>query len=916
MVGAKDALVAVLSEKSSSQIRILAPSEEMARRVRKACPWADAPIDPTNMLELVRTHGKGLLSAKHRAQLIAGETNKIVRSAIRRDYSGIGLFPKTDDPYYFLSDFVMDLRAFEPKLPEGASLITADVRGHEDKLFGLYFLLRKYGSPVLSGAPFHTMLATRRTKIQIGVLGWISLSVVLLIGFSLFRGFRFVLPIVLALGAGYLVASAAVLLLPGRPHALTFLFGTTLIGLGVDYCYHAMSGEASSDRSRFVRSLTQALVTTCLAFAPLAFSSVAVLRQMSVFTISGLVAIYASVVLWGTGCKTQPGKVGTDPREMGTVPAKRTGRLFWLRVLAFVLAAAGVMRLSFGNDPESFYKMPGRLADDEAKVATALGCADARLALVDLEAWQRENAALKAKMGIEPKGAFLTAADLPRELTLSHNGTDYLVVPGSFIWGQTPVEKRGQSPEKWGQSLSVLRVIDTKSEICCLFESLASDTNRLLVVSFALMAIILVILFRGRVLSYAVPIAASVVATAGVLGWMGMKVSFFHLICFFILVGVGIDYVIFHRAGGSDKIVRASFLTSFVGFGALALTSFPVTRGMGVALSAGLFFSYILSLPSARQERELSATNWHDQPERAAGLIRMWAIFLTYRIFGKSFTKFVTFFIILCVYPWAKPVRDALMKFARLVGTVPSKKGTVPNGTFAFKVMLNFSWAMVDKMDACCFMKNLPKMTVKGDKEWMRGGCFLLSTHVGCVEVLPALGKEFREEGSVPHVHAFQQMGRDVLYTSFFMRYLDRPKLTLHAIEDIGVETAVEMKEAISHGEIVIMAGDRLPVGKSRTAALKHQFLGVECEFPKGTFRFARLMECPVYAISCVRIGWNAYEVEAKMLRDGALNEGTVPAGRESRDDGLLGEYVSFLESAARRRPEQWFQFYDFFGRI
>ena len=217
--------------------------------------------------------------------------------------------------------------------------------------------------------------------------------------------------------------------------------------------------------------------------------------------------------------------------------------------------------------------------------------------------------------------------------------------------------------------------------------------------------------------------------------------------------------------------------------------------------------------------------------------------------------------------------------------------------------MLNFAWAMVDKMDACCFRKSLPKMTAKGDEAWMEGSCFLLSTHVGCIEVLPALSAKRPMSGTsaagaqAPLVHAFQQMGRDEIYTSYFVRYLDKSQMELHAVEEIGVETAVEMKEAIGRGDIVLMAGDRLSAGTGRTAALRHAFLGRDCAFPKGVFRFAKLMECPVYAITCVRVGWNAYKVEAKRM-------GT----------DLLGDYVAFLESAARRHPDQWYQFYDFFA--
>ena len=947
LVGGRGTLVAALSEKSSSQIRVLSPDDGTTERIRELFPWADAPVVPASVLELVRTHGRGLLSAKHRAQLCSGETNKIARSAMRRDYSGFGLFPKADDPYYFLNDFVMDLRALEPKLPDGASLVTADVRGHEDRLFGLYSAMRERVSPVLSGAPFHTMLATRSTKFQIGVLGWISLCAVVFVGWRLFGGFRFVLPTSLALGAGFLVGSAAVLLMPGRPHVMTFLFGTTLIGLGVDYCYHAQSMESAGGRRAFLRNLTHALVTTCLAFSPLVFSSVAVLRQMALFTIAGLAAIYCWVVLFGGG-----GRAGGVVETSATGAGK--GAAPWLKAILFIVAAAGLVRLEFGNDPESFYRMDPRMARDEAKIAEVMGVSDSRLALVDLEKWQCENAALKAKMGVEPTGEFLTAADLPRELTLSFEGRDYLVVPASaaFDWGQEVRIENG----KWkmengerGQTPLVVNIIDTKGELAKLFEELAKDANRLLAGSLAVLLVALAVIFRRRVFSYVMPIAAAVIATLGVLGWLGMRVSFFHLVCFFILVGVGIDYVIFHRAGGSSRVVCASFLTSFVGFGALALTTFPITRGMGVTLASGLFFAYVFSLGGRGQENgkwkmengkrgqtpEKPSANWLDQPQRAAGPLRMWAIFLTYRIFGKSFTKFIAFFIILCVYPWARPVRVALRKFARILamsvddqqpaaaGDKPGKctlcAGTDPAKAFPFKVMLNFAWAMIDKMDTCCFRTALPKITVKGDEGWMKCGCFLLSTHVGCIEVLPAMGGQTLWNAHQRHVHAFQQIGRDAIYTSVFLRHLDRSLMTLHAVEDIGVETAVEMQDAIRRGEIVLMAGDRLPPGASRTAALKHEFLGCECSFPKGVFRFAKLMECPVYAIICVRTGWNAYEVEAKRIGDGELKveNGKLKTGSVERrrgEEAMLSDYVKFLEAAARRYPDQWYQFYDFFA--
>ena len=124
--------------------------------------------------------------------------------------------------------------------------------------------------------------------------------------------------------------------------------------------------------------------------------------------------------------------------------------------------------------------------------------------------------------------------------------------------------------------------------------------------------------------------------------------------------------------------------------------------------------------------------------------------------------------------------------------------------------------------------------------------------------------------------------------------------LQLHAVEEIGVESAVEMKEAIGRGELVIMAGDRVSAGSGST--LRRRFLGRDCAWPKGVYRFARLMESPVFAVTCVSTGWNRYEVHFAAL-------GNTEAE-------MLDGFVSFLEKETVAHPGQWYQFYDFFGDL
>jgi predicted LPLAT superfamily acyltransferase len=103
------------------------------------------------------------------------------------------------------------------------------------------------------------------------------------------------------------------------------------------------------------------------------------------------------------------------------------------------------------------------------------------------------------------------------------------------------------------------------------------------------------------------------------------------------------------------------------------------------------------------------------------------------------------------------------------------------------------------------------------------------------------------------------------------------------------------MQAASGRGDLVLMAGDRVSAGSR--AVLRHDFLGRPCAWPKGVFTFARLMESPVFFVTCVRTGWNAYEVHF-----------------EQAEGDVFDAYVRFLERETCARPDQWHHFHDFFG--
>ena len=915
----------------------------------------------------------GLLSAETRGLLRAGRYREVATASAARLFGPVPpLFSVKDDPFLLATDYVLALQSnLSPgwSLRDGYPVCTRD---------GVHFLLVALETERLSldaaedlrrrvearnataadgvriwccGPLFHTARAATRAKTEVNVLSGVSVACVVLLGVLLFRSLRFVPQLLCAVGASFLVASGALFAVCPRPHALTFVFGTTLIGLAVDYVYHA---RAAGDVARVARPLGISLVTTLACFTPLLCSEVTALRQMALFTMAGLGTVCMTVFAWGP-CGPGLPAVEEAPRARGP---GRAGR--WARALLLCGAALGLFRLDVSTSPAAFYRPDAYLAAGERRFLEVGPAAGTRVALVtgdSLQACleheeaaglkglsavipsirrQRENAALAARLaahegaryaaltGLRMPGGAATNVFLDAEVAAT-GALKRLVAPFRLA----PTRLVAPCPAGFVPADPHVEVLDPRTALEGLFARFLASTCRLLGVSLGLLAVLLLAFFRKRFFLYVGPVVASVAATGGMLGWLGIPLTSFTLLCFFVMVGLGLDYVVFHRSRpgpATRRTVLASFLSSLAGFGLLAFTAFPVTQAMGVTFVFGLFFAYVFSLGGEGVRRAgdvapdqggvappagLASAPWHAQREQSAGRGRLWFMWAVYARCGKTALKLVTVPVMAFIYPFAGPARRALRTYYAVLAAFRGRKDAPPVGAWTlYRHLLGFAWSLADKTDACTLRKDLPQMSVRDDAGGRafrdlvaaRKGAFLVSTHLGTVEVLPALASARRDAGEeIPHVHAFQQMGHDAVFTRMFMRHFDATHVTLHAVEEIGVETAVRMQEAIGRGELVLMAGDRVGARSGKT--FDHAFLGRPCRWPKGVFVFAKLMACPVFFVTCVRTGWNAYECH--------FHRYTGPASSPAR---MLDEYTAFLEAETLAHPEQWYQFYDFFA--
>jgi hypothetical protein len=81
-------------------------------------------------------------------------------------------------------------------------------------------------------------------------------------------------------------------------------------------------------------------------------------------------------------------------------------------------------------------------------------------------------------------------------------------------------------------------------------------------------------------------------------------------------------------------------------------------------------------------------------------------------------------------------------------------------------------------------------------------------------------------------------------------------------------------------------------------------FLGAPARFPRGPFKLAAVLGAPVVLFSATWQGGRRYEVAFEAF--GQVRSGEV--------DQAVMRYAAWLESACRRSPENWFNFYDFWA--
>lgn len=237
-----------------------------------------------------------------------------------------------------------------------------------------------------AGALFHAHAATIAAKHEVSLIGSVSLLGVVLLVWLAFRSLMPLLLALLTLSTGFISAFVCTLSLFGELHLLTLVFGTSLIGVAIDYSFHFYCEKLNNAKDnaqqilvKILPAMSLALLTSASAFIAIGFTPFPGMQQVAVFCAAGLIGAYLTLVLayplLANQRLTQVKGLLLAERYLSWLTrhlhqAKRQGALFALLVM---MALIGLSQLGSNDDIRNLQQSPANITAEENSLRQLLG---------------------------------------------------------------------------------------------------------------------------------------------------------------------------------------------------------------------------------------------------------------------------------------------------------------------------------------------------------------------------------------------------------------------------------------------------------------------------------------------------------------------------------------------------------------
>ena len=296
------------------------------------------------------------------------------------------------------------------------------------------------------------------------------------------------------------------------------------------------------------------------------------------------------------------------------------------------------------------------------------------------------------------------------------------------------------------------------------------------------------------------------------------------------------------------------------------------------------------------------AKHWTEQREVAGNLLLEITFFLVNKT-PRFLLKIIVFIVAIFYFLLLKEQRANIREFRERVRT----SGVIVQGGI-FSNFYNFALAICDKIAVWTKKtgyevddRNLK--AIRAELDGLEKGKVLLTSHYGNIEIAKALVSELAR---TTKINIFMYKQNSAKFNNL-MKKISNDKINVFWVDELDITVMLDLKNLIEKGEHIAIMADRIPIKSEKIAKVK--FLGKEANFSLGAYLIAGILEAEICSFWSYKIG-KKYVFEVVNLPKVVLKKDKIASVMPT-----LKAYVRDLEEKCKTNPNQWYNFFDFWGQ-
>lgn len=183
-------------------------------------------------------------------------------------------------------------------------------------------------------------------------------------------------------------------------------------------------------------------------------------------------------------------------------------------------------------------------------------------------------------------------------------------------------------------------------------------------------------------------------------------------------------------------------------------------------------------------------------------------------------------------------------------------------------------------------------------------GAIIVVSHIGNLDLSRAIANDFPNLKLTVLVHT----SHAVKFNELLREINPESAINTLQVSEFDVEDAISFSEKIDNGEVIAIAGDRIPLSGHGTINI--DFLGGQAPLPIGPYALARILKCPLYSLTSVKVNGQYIIQINEIASSDALSTNRAHSAKIAAQS-----FANGLSDICVQAPFQWFNFYPFWAK-